>query len=149
MRRLGVALATFLMATLLLQGNASAWRDIEWCAEDPVFTLLDATFSVTTNVHAPAADVSQIAYVVDVPENAGEVKVRYPGGRPVPTTVQIRYTLPAAGDDDSFGVTVHVTVTSSRETDTRIELTGRSVTAQTFTGATNTTTSFAFTVTPK
>lgn len=148
MRRLGVALATFLVAALLLQGNASASRDIEWCAEDPVFTVLDGTFSVTTSVHAPAANISGIAYVVEVPENAERVKVRYPGGRRVPTTVQISYTGPAAGDD-AFAVSVHVTVTSSRDTETRIELAGRSVTAQTFTGTTNTTTSFGFTVTPK
>ncbi len=149
MRRLGVALAAVLLASLLSQGNAVASRDLEWCAEDPVFTLLDSTFSITTFVHAPAADVSGIAYVVEVPRNAEKVKVRYPGGRPVPTTVQISYTGPAADDDDSFAVTVQVTVTSSRSTDTRIELGGRSVTAQTFTGTTNTTKTLSFTVTPK
>lgn len=135
MRRLGYLLATLLMVTALGSGTASA--DIEWCAEDPVIDVLGAQFRLTTLVRSPASQVIGIAYVIDVPSNAGAVGVSYPDGSPIPTTVDVRYTREAAGPGADFGVRVSVRVRYAGRTEVIVRLDGRSVDRATFDGQTN------------
>lgn len=133
-RRIGAAAAAFLATAALLGGIARA--GVEWCAEDPVFTILGAQLSVTTTVGAPASSVSGIAYVLEVPANAGTVTVEYPGGTPIATTVQIRYTEPVYRRGGSFPVRLTTTVASARATWVRVNATADGADATTVRGAT-------------
>ena len=135
MRRLGHVTLAVLLMTALMGGAASA--DIEWCAEDPVVDVLGSQFRLTTLVHSPAADVRGIAYVLDVPSNAGQVGISYPGGSPIPTTVEVRYTGEAAEPGEDFGVRVSVTVSYAGRTEVLVRLDGRSVETATFAGRAN------------
>lgn len=144
MRRLGVTLATFVAVAMLLGGSALA--GVEWCAEDPAITVLGASFNLTTSIHAPAASVDGIAYVIDVPSNAGKVKISYPGGRPIPTTVTITYGQPAYEGSGDFHVAVSVTVAGPAATEVLVQLAGPSVQADTYSGTTGRAVSFRFDV---
>jgi hypothetical protein len=137
--------AALVMTSVLTGTTAHAWRDNQWCAEDPVFQLLGARVSVTTYVHSPASTVSGIAYEVEVPSNAGTVRVTYPGGRRIPTTVNVSYTGAVAGDD-SFSMKVSVTVTGPSGRETLVYVSGRSATSATYAGWTNTEQSFGIDV---
>lgn len=145
MKRLGAAFATFLAVAMLLQG--SAYAGLEWCAEDPVLTVLGSQFSITTYVHTSASSVSGIAYVVDVPSNAGRVKVSYPGGKPIPTTVRITYNQPEFEEGSTFHVVTTVSVTAPSGTDVRVELGGTTVAPLTFTGTSGQALTFGIDVT--
>lgn len=144
MRRLGAAVATFLAVAMLLGGSALA--GVEWCAEDPAISVLGASFNLTTSINAAASSVDGITYVIDVPSNAGKVKVSYPGGRPIPTNVVITYGQRAYDGEGSFRVAVSVTVAGPAEAAVIIQLAGPSVEASTYTGTTGHTVGFRFDV---
>jgi hypothetical protein len=138
MKRLASVVATIVLAAILSGSNAYAFRGVEWCAEDPVFHVLGTTVAVTTYVHAPADAVTSITYIVEVPSNAGDVRVNYPGGRKIPTTVDISYSG-AAYTSGAFAMNVSVTVTGPDGRETRTQVSGKGVADATYTGTTNTT----------
>jgi hypothetical protein len=144
MRRLGATLTTFLAVAMLLGGNALA--GVEWCAEDPVITVLGSTFSLTTSIHAPASAVGGVAYVIDVPSNAGAVQVSYPSGQSIPATVVITYGQKAYEGSGDFKVAASVTVTGPSGADVIVQLGGTSVETSTYTGTTGQTVGFRFDV---
>ncbi len=113
MRRLGVVAVMVLMASLLSASPALA-RDIEWCAEDPVFHVLGANFRVTTSIHLPASSVTAIVYDVTLPSDA-EDATRYTLTGRLPTTVNLHYDG-APSSDGTFAVAVNVTVSPSADT---------------------------------
>jgi hypothetical protein len=141
MRRLLYMVAAAAMVMALTGTSASAWRDVQWCADDPAFHLLGRKIEVVTRINSPAWSVANVTYDVVVPSNAGKVNVTYPGGKKVPTTVNVMHTG-AAYDGSSF--TVRVTVTAGGLTDRTIEVSvsGRGVTSATYTGLTNTALAF-------
>ncbi len=144
MRRLGATLTTFLAVAMLLGGSALA--GVEWCAEDPAITVLGASFNLTTSIHATASSVDGITYVIDVPSNAGKVKVSYPGGRPIPTNVVITYGQRAYDGEGDFHVAVSVRVAGPAGAEVLVRLAGPSVEADTYTGITGHAVSFRFDV---
>lgn len=152
MRRFGVAFAAALLVSLLtFAGTAAA--DIEWCAEDPAFSVLGGQFAITTSIQAPASAVTLIKYVVHVPRNAGAVTVSYPDGKPIPTTVAVRHDQPTYSGSGSFTVRVSISVKLREDGDfdnvaVRADLAGRSVTAATFVGTADEPLSFSFPVAP-
>jgi hypothetical protein len=148
MRRVAYMVAGLVMAMAVAQGPAAARFGNEWCAEDPVFQLLGRRVELTTFVHSPAAAVSNITYNVEVPSNAGTVRVTYPGGRRIPTTVSVSYTG-AEYSGDSFSVQVSVTVTGPVDRETVIYVSGKGVTSATHTGWTNTDQTFEIDVTTR
>jgi hypothetical protein len=139
------------MASALTQSSADAHRDIEWCAEDPVFTVLGATFRITTSVNSPASAVTRIVYVVEVPQNAGHVTVIIPPGEVLAsvTEVQIKKTGEAyEAGQDSFEVRVSITVSGPDQAKVLAQLDGPSVEFDTFKGKTGKPLTFKFDVTP-
>ncbi len=108
MKRLGASIAGFLAVAALMAGTALA--SVEWCGDDPVFTTLGASFSLTTIINAASSDVSSLTYVVEVPQNAGRVAISHPGGKPIPTKVKIVRDLAAYEGEGSFPVVATITV---------------------------------------
>ncbi len=145
MRRAIAALTALLAVAMLLGGSALA--GIEWCAEDPAVRVLGSTFDLTTSVQTSAASVDGITYVLDVPSNAGKVQVSYPGGRSIPTTVQVTYGQPAYSGTGPFHVVASITVTGPDDTAVVTRLGGSSVTSQTVSGETGQTLVLGFDVT--
>ena len=147
MKRVGLSMTAFLAAALLLGGTALASN--EWCDEDPVFTALGATFSLTTGINAAASSVSSISYVVEVPQNAGHVRVAYPGGRTLPTTVTIVRDLAAYDGDGSFPVVAKVTVSGPAATTAVIVTAGGSTAPATASGTVSAPLTLSFSVSPR
>ena len=151
MRRLAYLFAAVVMAAILAGSSADAQRDVEWCAEDPVFTVLGAEFRITTFVNSPASAVTRIVYDVEVPKNAGAVGVKIPATEALAavTTVRVHKTGPSydAGDG-SFRVRVSVTVSGPDHAKVVAQLDGASVKAKEFNGHTQRALNFHFDVTP-
>lgn len=149
MRKLVNVFATLVLATAFSGGTASA-KDIEWCAEDPVFLVLGSQFRLTTNVAASVSDVSGIAYVVTLPSNAqGSASVQFPRSDRLPATVELRYTGAAYSGGGTFDVSASVTASAASSADVRVDLAGASVTSASFSGRTNKAIRAAFTVSAK
>lgn len=127
MRRLGYVLASLVMAMSLT--GTTALADIEWCAEDPIIDVLGTRFDLTTQIGTSAASVSKISYVVELPSNAGPVRVSFPPGDALAaiTDVQIVKTgEPVEPGDDEFEVRATVTVTAPGGTPVILTSGGRS-----------------------
>jgi hypothetical protein len=140
MRHLGLGLASALVAVSLTFGGAdpAAARDIEWCAIDPIVNVLGAQFRLATRIAAPASSVTSVSYVLHLPSNAeGTVSMGVAQG-PIAQTVEVRYDQPAAsGRNGSFRVSVEVTANATDRVAMAIDVSGRSVTSETFEGSTN------------
>jgi hypothetical protein len=148
MRRLAYVVAATVMTVILSGSSAYAFREVHWCAEDPVIHLLGTKVEIVTLIHSPASAVSNVTYTVQVPANAGDVKVTYPGGRKIPTTVNIGYTGSEYASG-SFTMNVSVTVTGPEGRETITQVSGKGVESATYWGTTNTPRSFAVNVTTK
>jgi hypothetical protein len=137
--------------SLFAQGNVAQanWKDVEWCAEDPVVVVFGAQFKVVTAVHAPASAVSSFAYTIVVPSNAaGRTNIAYPNGKFASTTVQVSYTGPAWSGSGSFPVSGMVTVTASTNSDLTVNISGPTVPTSSTPGTANSSVSFSTNVTP-
>lgn len=146
MRQLGYLLATVLMVTALTGGTVAA-RDIEWCAEDPVFKVLGSHFRVTTTIQAAASSVESISYVVSVPRDAGDTATaHYPQGRRLPTTVEINNDGVILGDPSTFLVTVSILVSGPSGASVTAYLSGPDVAADSWTFAAGSSFSKTFSV---
>ena len=150
MRRARYTFTALVVALLLTGTTAQAARDMEWCAEDPVFKVFGSHFRLTTTIAAAASAVDGVEYVVTLPSNAeGSATVRFPRGARIGTTVTFRYTGPAYGGTGTFGVDASVLASASVDAAVRVELSGPSVAAATFTGSTNRTIASHFDVAGK
>ncbi|HEX9436813.1 MAG TPA: hypothetical protein VGA16_06610 [Candidatus Limnocylindria bacterium] len=137
MRRLGYVMTTLLLATALTGATAAA-RDIEWCAEDPVFSVLGSQFRITTSVATSASNVGALTYVVTLPSNAeGDASVQFPRSTRLPTSVELRYSGAPYSGTGTFTVSASATVSASTDADVTVDVDGASVTAATFSGRTN------------
>lgn len=146
MKRLGVTFAGSLLMAALLSGTALASN--EWCDDDPVFTTLGATFSLTTTIRASALTVSSVSYVVEVPQNAQRVAVTYPAGQTLSTTVKIVRDLPRYDGEGAFPVIATVTVSGSSSA--AVQLTaGGATAAASAAGTTGQPLTLSFTVSPR
>ncbi len=150
MRRRAYAVAALVMAAALTQTTAYAARDIEWCAEDPVFSVLGSNFRVTTTVGAAASEVDGITYEVTVPSDAtGAATAHFPQGHRIPTSVVFLYQGAAAGDSSSFSVTVTITVSGPSGASVNADLSGPSVTRASWSGSAGAAFSHTFDVSAK
>ncbi len=151
MRALATLLATLLVTATLAtaSGTQAGARDREWCSEDPTFTVLGATFRLTTLVASPASEVTGVEYVIVVPENAGTVGVDTPPGEALAavTRVTVSKTGPAY-TGGTFEVRVTLTVNGPDHTKVVAQLDGPSVKDHHFNGKTNKPLSFEINVTP-
>jgi hypothetical protein len=138
------------LVAVALTGGSAAAKDIEWCAEDPSFSLLGAHFRLTAQIGTPASAVTRIAYVVEVPVNAGDVAVSFPADDSLAsiTTVTVQRTGDAYTGDGSFRVRVGLTVNASEHAKVVVLLDGRSVDSDDFKGHTNKPLKFRFAVVP-
>ncbi len=113
----------FGLSTLVLGLDADA--GVQWCEEDPVFTVNGALLDVTTAFPAGYASTIKgaVAFELLVPSNAVAAVVSLPGA--VPMTAKISHTLPATGLL-SLGVPVivKVTVKASASFDTKTSVSG-------------------------
>lgn len=145
MRRLGVVVASLMLATTLAQGSPAQARDTEWCAEDPVFQVLGAHFRLTTEISASASSVGSVAYVVDLPANAqGASAVHFPQGRRLATSASLTYNGAAYDGSGGFAVSGTVTVTGPDGVAVSVTLAGPSVATATYAGSTNSAIAFQF-----
>lgn len=138
MRRLAYVLTSLVMAMSLTATTAMA--DIEWCAEDPIIDVLGTQFDLTTQIGTSAASVSRISYVIELPSNAGRVRVSFPPDDALAaiTDVEIVKTgEPVAPGDGRFEVRASVTVTAPAGTEVILTSGGRSAEAASENGKAN------------
>jgi hypothetical protein len=136
-------LAGLVVATALVGGTVSA--DNEWSPNDPVFNIRGTVFHLTTSVQADAWDVTSITYDVTMPADAeGATTVAYPRSGRFPTIVNVTYAGAPSGPT-YYEVSVSVSVSGPAGAAVRLDLTGPSVTAQSWTGTTNSAVSANFT----
>ncbi len=151
MKRLGSVLAAMVLASAFMQASASAAAiDREWCSEDPAFSVLGASFRITTSINSSPAAVTHILYVVEVPSNAGDVTWTTPPGEALASVTEVRIAKSgrAYDGDDSFRVSIAVTVTGPDHTAVVAHLDGPSVEPRTRGGHTNKQLKLHFDVTP-
>jgi hypothetical protein len=144
--------SALLALSMFAQGNAAQanWKDVEWCAEDPVIIVFGGQFKVVSTVHASPNSVSSFAYTIEVPSNAvGRTNVSYPNGKFASTTVQVNYTGAAWNGSGAFAVNGSVYVTAADNSDVSVSISGPTVSSATFDGGkANKAFSFSTSVTP-
>ena len=133
MRRLVSFFASILLVAAFAGGTAAA-KDIEWCAEDPVFQVLGSNFRLTARVEAPRSQVRGISYDVTLPSDAlGDARAHYPARGPIQTNVGFNFTGAASGAT-SFVVSVELGVDAPPGTVVHLSLSGPSVDETTVSG---------------
>jgi hypothetical protein len=141
----GFVAAAIMLASLMLQGGV-AQAGQEWCSDDPIVNVLGGQFSLTAK-WAGDRDTDSVAYVIEVPANAGEVRVSYPNANAVATTVLVVHTGKAwDGVSPTIAVATAVTVTSSESGRVEVELSGPNVEEAEYTGTTGKKLRFNFAV---
>ena len=100
---------------IVLLSSAPALAGRKWCATDPILEFSDGTrvqWAVKFYDDYTGSVTGPVSYWIEVPENAGRVKVSFPASA-VPEQVTVSYTGEEIRGQKSFTVRAYATVSAS------------------------------------